>query len=338
MQDARGVACRLDSQANVGAARTLNRLIEESDADLVAILNSDDRYLRGRLHRMAAYSAGSADFIAFSGVAFDPAAMVSERESFEDWYRGKLAFAMAMPSCGFALVTANLAISSSNFLFSRRLFERIGGFNPSLPLTHDWEFLLKALRWTEPLLVPDRLLYYRTHASNSFRKLVDVRIDQSKRALAAYVAWAGLEAANPLAPSPSGWPRFFQIFARSCAPAFSPEPVGAFLPASFLEGGEETGRCAAVESEAIRNLVTNSRGRAVNLRRSTDEMLNAAATSWEGLRGEAGRRGGDRGAGRVVGDYEWLGVRLRLSLPDRIWFARLRRPLRHAGAQRSRVR
>ena len=284
-----GIRCRLERQSNAGSARTLNRLIEGCDSDLVAILNSDDCFLPGRLRCLADLAVGPGDFIGFSGVAFDPAARVSAGERFEDWYRGKLAYAMSLPTCGFALVAANLAISSSNFLFSRGLFDRVGGFNPALPLTQDWEFLLKALRWTEPRLAPQRLLYYRTHDTNSFRQLMDVRIEQSRQALEGFVAWADQPAANQVAPTPLAWPRFFPIFARSCAPAFSIEPVSEFLPPSLLAAAPRGPAALNSETEdlAVRNLVLTSRQRPANLELSTEALLVEAAALWQGLRQRA---------------------------------------------------
>jgi glycosyltransferase involved in cell wall biosynthesis len=276
------VRCSLARQDNAGSARTLNRLIAGVDADLVAVLNSDDRYLPGRLRHLAG-RAGGGDLLAFSGVAFDLAAEVAPGRSFEDWYRGKLAYALSLPTCGFALVTANLAISSSNFLFSRGLFDRVGGFDPALTLTQDWAFLLRALRWTEPRLDPRRLLYYRSHATNSFRQLMDVRIDQSRAALEAYVDWAEAPAPNRLAPTPANWPRFFQVFARSCAPAFSVDPVGSFLPASLLAASGPARATRQAEGAALGNLLAASRGRADNLRRGTDELLSIAAEVWQSM-------------------------------------------------------
>lgn len=277
--------CSLRRQENVGSAETINRLVAGCDSDLVGILNSDDRYLPGRLQALAALAEPGRDFLGFTGVAFDPGAMISPTDSFETWYRGKIAYALSLPTCGFALVTANLSISSSNFLFSRELFDRAGGFNTALPLTQDWEFLLKALRWTEPRLVARRLLYYRAHATNSFRRLVDIRIEQSRQALDGYLSWADDGATNPLAPTPVNWPRFFPVFAGSCAPAFSSEPVGTFLPQSLMaEHGSGGSVGAAQEGAALHGLVLAARQREANVRRPTRELLERAAAQWDGVR------------------------------------------------------
>ncbi len=276
-----GLPSRLATQANVGSAETINRLVAGCDADYVAILNSDDRYRPGRLAAMIARARPGEDFLAFSGVAFDREALIAPQTTFEDWYRGQLAYALSLPTCGFILVAVNLAISSSNFLFSRALFDRVGGFNPVLPLTQDWEFLFKAMRLVEPVFVPERLLDYRVHATNSFRSLADRAIEQSRTAFAAYCGWAAGPTANPLAPTPANWPHFFQLFARSCTPAFGAEPIGAYLPSGFLGGGVPSGPSAPADARALQRLLTESRARSANLERSTEELMRAAAAVWE---------------------------------------------------------
>ena len=287
------VAARIERQANQGSARTLNRLIERCDADYIAILNSDDLHAPGRLRALAERAAGHELFFGITGMDFLQSGATEDFGLFEDWYRSKFHYAAQLPTCGFALVTANLAISSSNFVFSRALFDRVGGFDPALTLTQDWAFLLKALRWTEPRLDPRRLLYYRSHATNSFRQLMDVRIDQSRAALEAYIDWAEASAPNRLAPTPANWPRFFQIFARSCAPAFSVEPVGDFLPASLLAAKGPAGTTRQAEDAALGNLLSASRGRDENLRRSTDELLAIAADVWLSMAAALPARAGD---------------------------------------------
>ncbi len=286
-----GMRCHLSTQANAGSAVTLNRLIAGTDADFVAILNSDDYYLPGRLQTMMEF-ANEDPFVAFSGVAFDAGAMASPEIGFEDWYQGKLAYALSLPSCGYALLTANLAISSGNFLFSRRLFDDVGGFNKELPLTQDWEFLLKALRWTEPRLIPQKLLYYRVHETNSFRQLFDVRIEQSKQALAGFLEWSDLPTANRFAPTPMTWQRFFPIFARSCTPAFSMDTIGNFLPEKLLTVNSSDARCAALEDIALSNMLGAAKARQQNLLKSTDVLLTDVATQWAMMRNMLGENVG----------------------------------------------
>jgi len=280
-----GVDCHFATQKNVGSAVTLNRLIAGTDADFVSILNSDDYYLPGRLKTMMAF-ADEHPFLAFSGVAFDAGAMASPEIGFEDWYKGKLAYALSLPSCGYALLTANLAISSGNFLFSRRLFDDVGGFNKELPLTQDWEFLLKAMRSAEPHLVPQRLLYYRVHETNSFRELFDSRIEQSRQALAGFLEWSDLHADNRLAPTPVTWPRFFQIFARSCSPAFSADAIGNFMPDKLLNTNNSKQQGAALDDMALSNMLVAAKARQQNLLKSTDVLLSDVASQWSRMRKE----------------------------------------------------
>src|SRR5208337_4480072 len=63
---------------------------------------------------------------------------------------------------GFALIEANVAISSGNLFFSRDLFDRLGGFR-DFRYNHDWDFCLRALRLAEPRYVRARTYRYRLH-------------------------------------------------------------------------------------------------------------------------------------------------------------------------------
>jgi hypothetical protein len=106
---------------------------------------------------------------------------------------------------------ANITVSTSNFIFSRDLAERSGGFDLSLPLTHDWGFVLRCLHLVEPMYLPEPLLHYRVHPSNTWRQYSDTRFVQSAAALRRYFV-CGAPPENPTAPSRGAWPRFFPMF------------------------------------------------------------------------------------------------------------------------------
>lgn len=268
------------TQVNCGSANTLNRLIDSADADYIAILNSDDVYQSGRLKSFLEAANGRKLFFGFSGVLFQDSAMVSDYMLFEDWYRSKLAYACAMPTCGFAVLTANIAITSSNFFFSREVFDLAGGFDPSLTLTQDWQFVIKAIQWVEPLLLPERLLTYRVHENNTYRKLQDTRIEQSQRVLDAFVDWADERVSNPQAPIRQLWPKFFQYFARTCAPAFSTDPIGKFLPDSFLQLADNQEPKNPADQAAVLKLLATSRELHSQEMQSTGSYLKRAAQIW----------------------------------------------------------
>ena len=207
----RRVRCRLDRQDNAGVSATLNRLMEMADGDALAILNSDDAYVAGRLSRTMAQVGDASRFFAFTEVNFIESGSIADRDAFAGWYETVLARLGVLPSAGFALLLANITISSSNFIFSRDLAADTGGFDPSLPLTQDWDFVMRCLHQLDPILVPERLLNYRVHPTNSFRSHHDTRFAQSTAVLQRYFNPA-TPIQNPQAPSHGGWPRLFPLF------------------------------------------------------------------------------------------------------------------------------
>lgn len=280
LQGLEGISAFLDTQANCGSATTLNRLIDAVDADYVAILNSDDYYCPGRFTALIEASTNSRLFFGFSGVRFHQSAKVPDFALYEDWYRSKFAASCAMPTCGFAIVSANITISSSNFLFSRELFDLAGGFEPSLTLTQDWQFAIKCMRWVEPSLVPERLLSYRVHGDNTYRKLHDLRIEQSTRAFDAFVDWAGKPVPNPLAPTPAIWPRYFQYFASCFTPAFSSKPIAEFLPDELLRL-TDLRRGGGSDEAAVAALVSHFRELQDRPLQDVEVYLARAAAMWD---------------------------------------------------------
>ena len=281
------VPCRVERQENQGSARTLNRLIERVDADYVAVLNSDDLYAPGRLSTLLRQLMGRDLGFAFSGIDFAESGESTDFDIFEDWYRSRIDYAAELPTCGFALLGANIAVTSSNFLFTRELFDLVGGFDPALPLTQDWDFAVKALRWTEVSLVPERLLTYRVHPGNTWRRLQAMRLVQSEQVLRNYALWAGEATLNRLAPTPGNWPAFFPFFARVCSTLFSDAPLGASLPPELLVPPPECRPEDPLESAAILRLLAAAR-RPPAATDNVEAALASAAAHWSRFAGDRG--------------------------------------------------
>jgi hypothetical protein len=277
------VRCHIERQDNQGSAQTLNRLINRIDSDYVAILNSDDIYHSGRLRTFAECATGQELFFGFSGVQFLQSGMTEDFILFEDFYRSKINYCGHLPSCGFALLTANITFTSSNFFFSRELFDLIGGFNTSLTLTQDWDFTVESLRWVEPTLLPQRLLTYRVHPRNTWRRLQDVRRTQSEQVLQNYALWAQDPCLNPMAPTPVAWPGFFPYFVRICGTLFSTDPIGNTLPPALqappVVGSAELER----DQAAIKNLISAAR-HAVDDDGDAESALANTVAHWELVR------------------------------------------------------
>ena len=217
IQGEKRVKCRLESQANAGVSATLNSMMAMASGDVLAILNSDDSYAPQRLRTIMQRVDRAETFFAFSHVNFIESGRTDDFVRFRDWYNEALLTMGQLPSVGFSLLLSNASISSSNFVFSRDLAARSGGFDPALPLTQDWDFILRCLHAVEPIVVAQRLLNYRVHPSNTWRRHADIRLEQCTGVLQRYFN-PPVPPENPWAPSYGGWPRLFPMFLCIAAP------------------------------------------------------------------------------------------------------------------------
>ncbi len=162
---ARGDArIRFRSQPNQGAAATINAGVRASGAEFVAILNSDDAWLPGRLDALVlALEADPGAAIAASGIAFMDDSGVAAANA---WHEAALAF-RAGHGLATALVNGNFLMTTSNFLFRRALPDGVGGF-AELRYAHDLDFALRVLALGHRIaLLEEPLLRYRVHARNT---------------------------------------------------------------------------------------------------------------------------------------------------------------------------
>lgn len=225
---------RLIEQENQGSHRALERGIREASGDLIAVLNSDDRFHPERIARMLREVPESGAFLAFSAVnLIDATGDACDAESAPvKGYRHALYEAARCPTVGFALLRNNIAVTSGNLFFTRSLYEKIGGFQP-YRIAHDWDFLLQALVHVEPLLVADRLLDYRTHGDNT-RLHIDAETvnEEGREIVRRYLArCAEGRPDNPLAPCSQNWPVYFDLFVSRYHSWFGQGPLRDWIPA-----------------------------------------------------------------------------------------------------------
>lgn len=161
-QDAR---IRFDRQANHGAHAAINAAVALCSGEMVAILNSDDAWLPGRLAALvAALDADPIAAIASSGLRFMDA---DGAEIDNAWHAAALAFHRAGADLGIALLNGNFVMTTSNLLIRREALAAVGPF-AALRYGHDLDWLLRALALGRRLaLVEAPLLRYRIHASNT---------------------------------------------------------------------------------------------------------------------------------------------------------------------------
>lgn len=199
---------------NAGAHAAINRGMALASGDWIAICNSDDEFAPGRLAALLRATARTGARFAFTGVTYvdDAGADVGAVLPYAEDLVRKQAAIPRFPSVGFALVLTNVAISTGNFFFERRLLDAIGWFRP-YRYVHDWDFILRALLVTEPLYVPEPLYRYRLHPTNSFTALGDAAAVECPALMRRFMRATITERwPNRLAPSPRNWPVFFDTF------------------------------------------------------------------------------------------------------------------------------
>ncbi len=161
---------RVLRQANAGSHAAINRGVAEARGDWIAILNSDDRFAPGRLARLREEALAGAQFVVTATRLID-----AQGEEIADpahwWWRSVRPFHAKAIELGpvQGLLYGNYTVSTSNFFFSRALFDAVGPMRP-LRYVVDWDWALRAaLHAPEAFryLATERLLDYRLHGANT---------------------------------------------------------------------------------------------------------------------------------------------------------------------------
>jgi alpha-1,3-rhamnosyltransferase len=149
-------------QSNSGVCRTLNRGVREgARGDYIALLASDDFWDPDKLRRQldALVASPGSEFCFSQAIEFsdDPAAD-SGRVFPRRCLRGDVV----------SKVFLRQHVPAGSMLFSRRLYDELGGFDESLK-EEDWDFVIRSAAATPFSAVDAPLLHYRAHADNTMR-------------------------------------------------------------------------------------------------------------------------------------------------------------------------
>lgn len=229
--DAGPVRVTYERQANAGAHAAIMRGLSLARGEALTVLNSDDHYEPSRLRLIMEAAAGRGEFLAFSRVRLidENGATLPPDAPLQGWYDKALRDAAHCPTVGFALLRNNISVTSGNLVFSRTLYEKVGGFR-HFRMCHDWDFLMRAVHHVEPVYLQQPLIAYRYHPTNTLRSTAHLELDEGTEAFNDYVALGLAQVPpNPLAPSWAHWPRYFPFFIDRYSSWFSREPMQRFL-------------------------------------------------------------------------------------------------------------
>ncbi len=164
---------RLIVQENQGAHNAINRGLSEAKGEYLAILNSDDVYEADRFSAMIFEMEKNSELgflCSYINVIDSKGKSLGVKQGWknmEPWLvpHKELSFA-ATEDFKLNLIMNNFTSTTSNFLFTKALYEQIGGMR-NLRFAHDWDFALRAAEAAECKIIEKPLLRYRIHETNT---------------------------------------------------------------------------------------------------------------------------------------------------------------------------
>jgi glycosyltransferase involved in cell wall biosynthesis len=164
-----GVTVTFSSRANQGAHATINEGLQKARGTYLAILNSDDAYMPGRISRCITTAENHRARMVFTYVdpVDDEGASLSDEHPWRGWYADVMMQELDLsPGLSTLLLQYNIGISTGNFVFHRSLLNDVGLFH-DFRYAHDVDYLLRVALNDEPVLLREKLYRYRIHSSNT---------------------------------------------------------------------------------------------------------------------------------------------------------------------------
>jgi glycosyltransferase involved in cell wall biosynthesis len=147
---------RSDRHDNIGQAKTLNRGYEMAQGELLGYLNSDDVLLPGAISKLVAAMEANPDAV----LAY-PAYRIIDEE-------GETHLTMTPPRWSVAeALRLHNCIVNVGAIFRREVFERIGGWDPSLIYCADFDWCIRAGAVGPFVRVDEPLACWRFHEGSA---------------------------------------------------------------------------------------------------------------------------------------------------------------------------
>jgi glycosyltransferase involved in cell wall biosynthesis/GT2 family glycosyltransferase len=175
-------------RVNRGAHVCLNELTAKAACEWVAVLNSDDTFVADRFEviqrRLRTEKAGFV-FGDLSVVDEKGRQLGVKNGPFHPQYPFPKSFSIpAMAAKGEwveLLANQNFIATTSNIVFRKSLFDKVGGFAPYRYI-HDWDFALRAALSDQVMYLAHPLTCYRVHASNTIKESAS-KVDEEVRVM-----------------------------------------------------------------------------------------------------------------------------------------------------------
>ena len=176
---------------NQGAPATINQGLQLATGDYLTVLNSDDVWDASRLARLLHIAqTQDYDFLATDVAVLDADSHAKEAREphWVAWFEGlKQDFATHQDFAA-SFLRGNFLITTSNFFFSRKVYQQVGGFD-DWRYVHDYDYALRV--WLTgfrlQFLSGEKLLGYRLHDRNTIREKPLAAIAENMQLLLAYL-------------------------------------------------------------------------------------------------------------------------------------------------------
>ncbi|WPP42082.1 glycosyltransferase [Paenibacillus hunanensis] len=161
------------TQENRGAHNTINRGLDIASGKYLTVLNSDDYYEKNRLEKCIQFLREHQDVhlvCSYIKVIDDK----SKKLGIKQGWKNMEPWAVPNRHLSFAstndflknLLMSNFISTTSNMVFTRKLYESIGGMR-NLRFAHDWDFALRAAEYGKCAIIEEPLMGYRIHGTNT---------------------------------------------------------------------------------------------------------------------------------------------------------------------------
>lgn len=169
-------------QDNQGAHAAINRGLSLACGEYLAVLNSDDVYHTQRIENLVAILEHDPN-VGLASSYIEVIDSNSKVLGIKHGYQDLEPWQLDHPEYSFrndddlrsALLTENYLSTTSNLVFTRSVFEKVGSFR-KLRYAHDWDFIQRLSMHAQLALVPEALLCYRIHSTNTIRENKDAMI------------------------------------------------------------------------------------------------------------------------------------------------------------------
>lgn len=157
---------------NIGVAKARDFGVKMSKGKLLLFVDADDKL--------------SPDFIQQCGVGIAKGADITYPNMilFGDIPRPKLVNNPAKISASY-LIGRKTSIPVTSMMW-RKVYDNLGGFNPTLPIFEDWDFWIRAMFNGYTFKRANTLLYYRQNESSRNRASVDIKNNVHNKITAPY--------------------------------------------------------------------------------------------------------------------------------------------------------